>query len=334
MSTTPIVYLSSDPGAPQLTGQVGSLVALLDAVLVNGYGVGINAKTPAGWSIAFTGTNKRVYRVDPVIGSGTYFRVDDSNAVAGSNARAAYVRAFEAMTGIDTGVNGCPTVEQMSDGDTWSKSSALSSAARDWMIVASAKWFYLFVDVNGGGMSTTVPFIAGDMDSFAPGDRYCFMVSTGLLGAAHSGAASVTVSQALYGRNQLNNAVTANQGGYIMRGRVGSPGAVPIALPVPRIVGATPVAAVYGGAGGAYPSTVNNGIFCDDILFREGGSLVRGRMPNCYAPWHDRPLGDLEVKDGLTGFGGATVIAKSYRALTSSGSNAGQVLFDISTPVA
>ena len=38
------VYRSDDAGAPNLTGAAGSLIAILDAVLVNGYG----AKPAAG----------------------------------------------------------------------------------------------------------------------------------------------------------------------------------------------------------------------------------------------------------------------------------------------
>jgi hypothetical protein len=52
------VYRSTDASAPVLTGQVGSLTALLDAILVNGYG----ALTAAGWTIAQTTTNKRGYK--------------------------------------------------------------------------------------------------------------------------------------------------------------------------------------------------------------------------------------------------------------------------------
>ena len=35
MSLIPTIYQSTDPGAPQLSGTVGSLIALLRAVLVN-----------------------------------------------------------------------------------------------------------------------------------------------------------------------------------------------------------------------------------------------------------------------------------------------------------
>jgi hypothetical protein len=47
--TVPTIYRSSDGGAPVLTGLAYSLLALLDALLVNGYG----AKNPLGWTRSF-----------------------------------------------------------------------------------------------------------------------------------------------------------------------------------------------------------------------------------------------------------------------------------------
>jgi len=52
------LYQSTDSGAPALSGQAGSLLEVLDACLVNGYG----GKAAAGWGIAFSSGNKRVYR--------------------------------------------------------------------------------------------------------------------------------------------------------------------------------------------------------------------------------------------------------------------------------
>ena len=53
----PTVYRSDDASAPVITGTAGDLVMALDAILVNGYG----AKSAAGWTIAYTGANKRAY---------------------------------------------------------------------------------------------------------------------------------------------------------------------------------------------------------------------------------------------------------------------------------
>jgi hypothetical protein len=80
------VYRSTDASAPVLTGQVGSLTALLDAVLVNGYG----ALTAAGWSINQTTTNKRGYKQN-LTGSnntsGMLLYVDDTGPALAPRAR-------------------------------------------------------------------------------------------------------------------------------------------------------------------------------------------------------------------------------------------------------
>ncbi len=91
----PNVYFSSEPGAPQLTGQVGDLIPLLDAVLVNGYG----GKPPSGWSRPFSGTNKAAYRQAPKEGRPQmYLRIDDS-----SSGEYAFANGYQDMTDVDTG---------------------------------------------------------------------------------------------------------------------------------------------------------------------------------------------------------------------------------------
>ena len=47
------IYKSTDSGAPTLTGQAFSLISLLLACLVDGYG----SKAAAGWTKPYTGTN-------------------------------------------------------------------------------------------------------------------------------------------------------------------------------------------------------------------------------------------------------------------------------------
>lgn len=334
MSLVPIVYTHTDAGAPQLTGQVGSLVALLDAVLVNGYGTGVDAKPPAGWSLAFSGLNKRAYRNDPILFSGTYFRVDDSNAISGSNARAAYVRAFEQMTGIDSGVNGAPSVAQLESGDTWTKSIALSALARPWAVIATAKWFYLFIDVAGNGLAATSPQFAGDLTSYVPGDRYAFAVSNGMGGAAHAGG-SATPSHFFYARGQSSTVPVAGQGAYLLRAANGAPGAVAAVTVVSRATVAGATNNAFGNVGETYPSAINGGLFAEEIFVKEGSYQIRATLPNCYAPLHNKPFPDMERLVGLSGFEGAEILAKTYRAQvhTNSG-NDGQLLFDLTTPVA
>lgn len=132
----PTVYRSDDTSAPVITGTAGALLTALDAILVNGYG----SNAAAGWTSAYTGTNKRAYRQ----GSGLqhYLRVDDADA------RLARVVGYGAMSDVDTGTNPFPTAAQISGGLYMRKSVSADSTARPWICFATATAFYLFVFGN------------------------------------------------------------------------------------------------------------------------------------------------------------------------------------------
>jgi hypothetical protein len=101
--------------APTLTGQVGSLTAVLDAVLVNGF----TGFTALGWSINQTTTNKRGYKQNLTgsnNASGMLLYVDDTGPGAGA-AREARVCGFETMSAITpTGTGQFPTSAQSAVG--------------------------------------------------------------------------------------------------------------------------------------------------------------------------------------------------------------------------
>jgi len=134
------VYKSTDGSAPVLTGAAGSLVTVLDAVLVNGYG----AKAAAGWSKAYSGTNKAAYRTGA--GPQHYFRVqDDAPNPTLANGREARVRGFEAMTTVDAGTGPFPTTAQLANGLFQTKSASDDGTARPWIIVADSRTLHLWV---------------------------------------------------------------------------------------------------------------------------------------------------------------------------------------------
>lgn len=139
------VYKSTDTSAPTLNGTTGSLIALLDAVLVNGYG----SKSAAGWTKAFSGTNLAVYRNSPTQGTGHYLSIDDNggggNGAREANARGAVVAtATNAATAVAGMTEPFPTAAQVARGLTITKSRTLDSTARKWVIVADQRTFYLF----------------------------------------------------------------------------------------------------------------------------------------------------------------------------------------------
>ncbi len=135
------MYRSDDDGAPTLTGQYGSLINVLTAVLITGYG----EKTSLGWTKEFEDVpnNKVVYRMPA--GSRTFLQVDDNyTAEVGKMAQ---IIAYESMANVDSGIHPCPGT-----GETWKrapKSYSADDTTRGWVIIGDDKGFWLFVRTHG-----------------------------------------------------------------------------------------------------------------------------------------------------------------------------------------
>lgn len=147
------VYRSGDPGAPALNGTAGSLIAVLKACLVDGYG----SKLPAGWSMPFSSGSpitKAVFKQGPKTGLPQYHLrvVDDGTLTAGG--REAALRAYETMTGIDTGTNEFPTSSQLAAGAICRKSHTADATARPWMLLADDRTFILLI-YHASGFNTS-----------------------------------------------------------------------------------------------------------------------------------------------------------------------------------
>lgn len=173
------LFASTDASAPVLTGQNGSLVALLDACLVNGYG----SKSGAGWSIAYTTTNKRAYRQATSGGNsaGLYCYIDDTGPGGGAG-REARVCGFETMSAITpVGTGQFPNSTQSSIGAGYlviRKSNTNDATARKWYVIADQHTFYLFVEIgdNNAPNLTGDGFMFGDFESYKSGDAYAVMI--------------------------------------------------------------------------------------------------------------------------------------------------------------
>ena len=162
-------YSSADASAPVLHGtNAGSLIALLDACLVNGYG----AKPAAGWTKPFTGTNKAVFKQG---GGGTHhLRLDDTSAATGH--RSARVNGYSSMSDVDTGVNPFPSAAQLSGGLYWftNYSGSVGSVARQWYVIADEKFFYLFIwtyPENAQTLYYRETYWFGDINKYGPLDE-------------------------------------------------------------------------------------------------------------------------------------------------------------------
>ena len=199
-------YFSTDASAPVLDGTAGSVLNVLDACLVNGYG----SRVAAGWSSPFTGTNKRVYRNaspggSPGEGTQFYLRVDDTGNVT------ALARGYTSMSDVDTGSGAFPTTGQVGgSGVTLRKSSAASATTRPWGLIANEKFFILIAmtdsTVVGEANSADCSFLFGDFRSYLTADAYNSLI----VGSSTSGtskdsflASTVTASTTLLSGHYL-----------------------------------------------------------------------------------------------------------------------------------
>lgn len=317
-------YKSTDASAPSLTGQTGSLVALLDACLVNGYG----SQAAAGWTIAFTGTSKRDYKQ----GSGSngyYLDVDDSGP-GGGTYREARMRSYEAMTALGTGTQAFPTAAQSSFGVVCRKSNTADATARAWYCVADATCFYLFVDTGDfTNPAYSFGFMFGDFFSYKSGDPY----NTAVIGrsAENSGADTADQLANLYtGPSMLT---TQFAGHYVDRTWTGVGGSLPFC----KHSSALAIALVNQGNGAAgastavcaYPNGPDGALELAPFWIGHQGN-VRGYLKGLWAPCHYQPCGHGDTFSGVGNMSGKSFLALNVKSAAGGGQISGQIVIETS----
>lgn len=286
------IYQSSDASAPVLTGTAGSLITVLDACLVDGYGT----KTAAGWTKPYSGTNIAVYRMSTAGGSsGCYMRVDDTGTL--TDARDARVYGYKTMSDINTGTAQFPTTatEIQVGGAPWKKSSTANATARPWVIIADERLLYFFSYANSTTLyaSTTNNSAAcfGDLISFLAGDtNQCILIGQQF-------TASIDGERQAMGRVYANYA--ADQPMWLARDYTGITQAKKAVL-YPRcpagLTGVSDGLTLGYSQSGAFPDPVTGGINLWSIAVREATATNRGLMPGFYWPFG----GTLVGTDGDT----------------------------------
>ena len=248
------VYKSTDASAPALTDVAGSLVALLDAILVNGYG----SKAAAGWTIAFTATNKRAYRQGA--SPSFYFRVDNTSGPGTNKA----VIGYESMTDIDIGT-----------GPLGSGSFFGVSSNQRWVCVADNKTFYLF-NWRSDTPGTYNSLAYGNFTSFKSGDAYPVgLYAADSLAAVASWFLADTYEEDLRGLLQRNHA-----------GVAGQVNACVVAGTAVKGGGTASSGQAYNGVI-PYPHPVDNGLWLAPVIVCElGQHIIRGRLRGIWRPLH------------------------------------------------
>lgn len=292
------VYRSTDTSAPTLNGTVSSLIALLDACLVNGYG----SKAAAGWTKPYTGTNKAAFKLGG--GSNCYLRVVDDGTTS-----AAYARGigYETMSDVDTGTNPFPTTAQVSGGCHLHKSNTADSTARPWMVIATERGFYLFVQAaatvfGATPAATDIQWFFGDAKSYKSGDAYqCAFVAPTT--ATLNGASNL-------GTISSNTSFAAAAGHFVCRAYTQSGSSTQFAKGVFRLTIGNAGAVCGTNSLGQYPDPVTGALNESPVLIVEPGTsgavAVRGQLPGFFEPQHDKPANAYDTFDGTGALAGTT----------------------------
>jgi hypothetical protein len=266
--TAPTIYRSTDASAPVLTGEVGKLVALLDACLVNGYG----ANSAAGWTKSYSSTNYGAYRQ----GSGLqhYLWVNDSNA------QMTRVVGYSAMTGILDGTGPFPTEAQFSAGLYVRKSVTANTTARPWILLATEQTFYLFIFGNAtvfGNFDGGDAHLAfGQLVSFLSGDAsHAF-----LMAATDTSTSSTTAAVA----RQVFPSLGAVGGHFIEASYTQTGGSAAFyKRPQANIYAQT----ISGNGGVTYPDPVSGSLLIEPMVAQESPSAIaRGTFPGLFNVAH------------------------------------------------
>ena len=303
---TATIYQSTDASAPVLTGATGSLVALLDACLVNGYG----SKAAAGWTKSFSGTSKAAYRQGA--GSAFYLRVQDDGPGAGTFKEARAV-GYETMSEVDTGTPPFPTVAQATNGVFIRKSTTADSTARAWILAATNKTFHLFT-FTGDTANVASSFSFGDVYSYKPSDLYSCHIS----GRSTENSAIYT-GDSVSGLSSSYSGVIA--GNWFVRSDSGVGGSVAAGQHSDYWIAAQ---SIVGKGGNTYPDPVDGGMRMTPLYIHEA-SETRGSVPGLWNPMHDLAFG---LGDTISGVGG--LAGRTFQVVSIAGSSSGQLLLETS----
>jgi hypothetical protein len=275
------IYSSGDASAPVLTGTSGSLLAVFDACLVDGYG----AKSAAGWTRGKPHTGSVGWYVQGTDSSGFAMAVFDNALGAGAagSAREARIVGYESITDIAanliTGSGQFPTFAQLGIGSgsvICRKSATIDSTARPWIIFADSRTMYTFIQA-GDGANIYQAFCFGDFYSMKTGsiDLYRCMIS-----GRPNEATITTTADKLDNLSVLNTAVT---GHFSARSYSAVAGSITIGKHGDGTKGST--SQLNGTT--QYLNAADSGVYISNIWVVENlNSTIRGRMRGFYQLCH------------------------------------------------
>lgn len=290
------IYRSTDVSAPTMSGTIGSLITVLDACLITGYG----SQPAAGWTKPYTGTNLAVYRMAATTApaTGMYLRVDDTAA------QVARIRGFQTMSDVNTGSNPFPTDAQVNGGLAIRKSVTAAATARPWVLVSDDRGFYLWVFGNQTvygvtDSSDTVMFFGDIITNESTDGGECVLI----------GSTSAATSGNVQTFGTIATTYNAAVGHFIAKPFTGLGGSWPVSK-IKRAPSATATSTVIGPAvSGAYPDPVTGGVNLFAIEIIESNIVFRGLMPGFWEPYGGTNVGTIgDTFNGAGSLAGQTFI--------------------------
>jgi hypothetical protein len=279
----------------------------------------ISAKvSPAGWTKSFSGTNRASYQNADSGGTRYHLRVDDGGSVW--TAQIVAVSAYKTMTGIDVGTGAIPPTSAWANNVLpWQKSNGTNSTGKPWILVASAKAFYLFCWPDA---TYCIVHAFGDFTSNLPGDtNNCFLLH-GNYGTSNYGATAVAATSINLFANGVFSSSYPLQQGWVGADYSGYNTGGVIALLGNRTFGGYG----FGDAGMKFPNPMDNGFYIYPLSFIERENSQGDIGPRClavpglYTPAHANPFP-----------GGAIAgLVPNYTMLAGYGPNGGNM---VSIPV-
>lgn len=276
-------------------------------------------RAPAGWSSPYSDTNRMVFRIPVVGGTGMYLDVDDNGPNVTNGYKSARLRGYESMTAVGVGTDPFPTSAQQSFGMPLIKSYTANSTSRPWAAYCDNRIIYLFCayrhDYQPKGFELS---IFGDIESAKPGDAYNAICSGAYL-------ETISANPGAYNNNdRLSSYTSTSDGKYICRSHVIVDKSILFGIIGTPISGASSM----GISGFAFPSPVDNGLWYSQTWLAHN-SLVRGKMPGFMHPLHNNPYENWILVDNLPDFPGKKFMSQS---IATGASAFGQCLIDITGP--
>lgn len=314
-----IYYRYDDAGAPQISGTGGSLIAILDACLVNGYG----AKAAAGWAKPYQTTNVAAYRAPA--GNRFYCRVDDTSGAV------ARVFGTETMTDINAYTGQFPSNTQANGGQYIHKSSTADATLRSWVLVANDRFFIMIIQSTSSiWAALDYQFCGGhwafgEIVSYKPGDQYNTVL--------------IACPSATQAANSVLGQISRNAN-PVISGHHFARSALQIGIPVAfnKVIANDPSDHANGAIGGysaytPYPDPITGGVLTSPILlteFIQNRILVRGRLPGLWAMLHHYGFNHGDVIPGTGDLAGKSFLVVRLSGAGSSSLYSGNALLEIS----